>query len=139
MLKLYSSKRETVYQAGLLMASRVCLSSANQYQACLVQGFQLGRIKFLYVKRPYVLQVLKRSQNAQCLVAISLRYYMSPYWKKVTQNIFSFLFSFLQRIEATFFPSVIFRYSHIFPSRHNLGHTQRFHNSWFYLTDFFQF
>ena len=37
---------ETLYQADLLLANRVCLPSANQYQACLVQGFYHGQIKF---------------------------------------------------------------------------------------------
>ena len=39
MQKLYSLEEETLYQACLLLASRVCLPCANQYQTCLVQGF----------------------------------------------------------------------------------------------------
>ena len=52
MYKLYSSKVETLYQVGLLLAIMGCLPSANQYQACLVQSFY-GRIQFLHVERPY--------------------------------------------------------------------------------------
>ena len=53
MYKLQSSKVETWYQAGLLLVGVSYLPSANQNQACLVQEFYLGRIKFLRVKRPY--------------------------------------------------------------------------------------
>ena len=57
MQKLYSSKVEILYPAVLLLASRGCLPSASQQQACLVQRFYFGRIKFLRVERLYCLSI----------------------------------------------------------------------------------
>ena len=52
MQKLYSSKVVTLYQAGLLLGGGREINPANQQEACLVEGFYLGRIKFLHIERP---------------------------------------------------------------------------------------
>ena len=69
--KLYSSRVETLYQTGLLLAIRVCLISTNQFQACLVQGLYLGRMKFLRVKRPYSCSLHKQVVG----MVISIQHY----------------------------------------------------------------
>ena len=51
----------TLKKTVLLLASRVCLPSANQYQVCVVQGFFLGRIKFLHVEKPYCGRLMRTS------------------------------------------------------------------------------